>query len=139
MKTWIPWRRAWLMMLMKRIFYLGHCTFQTSIRLKKHSSSMLAILIILSWSKLLDCRIIFQKVTDILNKVQVLFCLFQTADLFLQEKTNCGKNWNNVGSPQSILVERPAVWQYWVSIFQVRNKKFDRFCQKINILEYCIL
>ena len=80
-----------------------------------------------------------QIVNKTIQSIHELFCLFQTADLFLQEKTNCGKNWNNVGSPQSILVERPAVWQYWVSIFQVRNKKFDIFCQKINILEYCIL
>ena len=62
------------------------------------------------------------------------FCLFQTADLFLQEKTNCGKNWNNVGSPQSILVERPAVRLYWVSIFQVRDKKNPEKIHELVVL-----
>ena len=65
-----------------------------------------------------------QIVNKTIQSMHELFCLF--ADLSLQEETitmNCGKNWNNEGSPQSILVERPAVRRYWVSIFQVRNEK----------------
>ena len=47
---------------------------------------------------------------------------------------NCGKNWNNVGSPQSILVERPAVRLYWVSIFQVRDEKILKKIHELVVL-----
>ena len=132
MKTWIPWRRAWLMMLMKRIFYLGHCTFQTSICLKKHSSSMFAILIILGWSKWLDCGTIFQKVTDILSSAQS-----RKSVKWLNHKLHISMNMISIRNTVTIFLKSARYVELsWVS---EKWKYVDFFTEQLTwlLISYC--